>query len=182
MRNNLKDDPRYSNHESRPDLAGEHPQGDFFQLLIFLLFAAVVLIDHFLLGWAAECRSFVPFGIRLPISLALILVGLYMAFEGIHMVFSEYTEQPRMVTSGLFSLMRHPVYLGALIIYVGLLVLILSPLAFLAFLGAILLYNWLALDEERRMQIVFGDQYKSYCQQTPRWLPRLNSRNKKIRR
>ncbi len=182
MNNCLKDDPRYSNHESRPDLAGEHPQGDFFQLLIFLLFTAAVLIDHFLLGWAAEFRSFVPFSIRLPISLALILVGLYMALAGIHQVFSDYTEQPRMVTSGLFSLMRHPVYLGALIIYVGLLVLILSPLAFLAFLGAILLYNWLALDEERRMLKVFGDQYQSYCQQTPRWLPRLISRNNKIRR
>ena len=173
MNNQLKDDPRYRNHESRPDLAGEHPQGDRLQLLAFVFFVIAVLLDHFFLGWAARLRGMVPFGIRLPISLIIILTGGYLLLFGIHSVFSEYTEQPRMVTSGLFSFVRHPVYLGVLLIYLGLLVFILSPLAFLVFFAAALLYDWLMRDEEGRMLKVFGASYEVYCRQTPRWLPRF---------
>jgi protein-S-isoprenylcysteine O-methyltransferase Ste14 len=173
MDNNLSKDPRYQNHESRPDLAGEHPQGDRFQLYAFIIFSIAVLADHFLLGWAAYLRGKVLFGVRLPISMIFILLGVYLSLSGIHSVFSEYTEQPRMISSGLFSFMRHPVYLGAILIYTGLLVFILSPLAFFVFITVFLLYDWLARDEEARMLRVFGSRYEDYCRQTPRWLPRF---------
>lgn len=50
MNNHLKEDPRYQNHESRPDLAGEHPVGDTYQMIALLIFIAVVILDFFLLG------------------------------------------------------------------------------------------------------------------------------------
>ena len=173
MNNQLKNDPRYRSHDSRPDLAGEYPQGDRLQLLMFVLFVIAVLADHFFLGWAYSLRNLVPFGVRLPVSLVFILLGGFLSLFGIHSVFSEYTEEPRIYTSGLFSYVRHPVYLGALLIYIGLLVFFLSPLAFLIFIAVILLYDWLARDEEARMLKIFGARYKEYICQTPRWLPRL---------
>ncbi|MDP2965040.1 MAG: isoprenylcysteine carboxylmethyltransferase family protein [Pelolinea sp.] len=173
MTNQLKDDPRYRNHESRPDLAGEHPLGDKLQILVFIQFVIAVLVDHFYLGWAARLRNLVPFEVWLPVSLGLILLGGSLSFFGMHSVFSEYTEEPRMVASGLFSYVRHPVYLGALMVYSGLLVFILSPMALLIFIATILLYDWLAQDEEARMLKVFGTRYEEYMRQTPRWLPGL---------
>jgi protein-S-isoprenylcysteine O-methyltransferase Ste14 len=173
MNNQLKNDPRYINHESRPDLAGEHPQGDRYQLYGFLLFLAAVLIDHFFLGWAAFFRSGVPFGLRFPIALLIIFCGLYLTLSGIHTVFSEYTEHPRMITTGLFSFVRHPVYLGALLVYIGLLAFLLSPSGLLVFIAVFFLYDWLAQDEEARMLKVFGKQYEDYRLQTPKWLPRM---------
>ena len=172
MNNQLKDDPRYINHESRPDLAGEHPQGDRYQLYAFLSFTAAVLVDHFLLGWAANFRSVVPFGIRFPVALLFVIYGLFLSLSGIHTVFSEYTEHPRMISTGLFSYIRHPVYLGALLIYIGLLVFLLSPLAILVFIAIFILYDWLAQDEEARMLEVFGKRYEDYRLKTPKWLPR----------
>jgi protein-S-isoprenylcysteine O-methyltransferase Ste14 len=177
MNDQLKDDPRYINHESRPDLAGEHPQGDRYQLYAFLLFTAAILIDHFSLGWAAHFRSIIPFSARLPLALMIILFGLFLSLSGIHTVFSEYTEQPRMITSGLFSFVRHPVYLGALLVYIGLLVFFLSPLALIVFIAVFFLYDWLAQDEEARMLKVFAQRYEDYRRQTPKWLPRLFRRN-----
>jgi protein-S-isoprenylcysteine O-methyltransferase Ste14 len=177
MNNDLKDDPRYKNHETRPDLAGEHPRGDRFQLYAFILFTFGVLADHFFLGWAEHFRSITPFVIRFPLGLIIILKGVFLSLFGIQSVFSEYTEQPRMISSGLFSFIRHPVYLGALLFYVGLLVFILSPIGLLVFIAIFLLYDWLAQDEEARMIKVFGNLYKEYCGKTPRWLPRLFRRN-----
>ena len=177
MNDQLKNDPRYINHESRPDLAGEHPQGDRYQLYAFLLFTAAVLLDHYFLGWAARFRSVVPFGIRLPIALLAIIFGLFLSLSGIHTVFSEYTEQPRMITSGLFSFVRHPVYLGGLLVYIGLLAFLLSPLALLVFIAVFFLYDWLAQDEEARMLRVFGRRYEDYRHHTPKWLPRVCKRS-----
>ena len=173
MNNQLKEDPRYRNHESRPDLAGEHPQGDRFQLYAFILFFAAVLIDHYFLGWVANLRGSVPFGLRLPIGLLVIIFGLYLSFSGIQSVFSEYSEQPRMISNGLFSFVRHPVYLGALLVYIGMLSFLLSPLALIVFVAVFFLYDWQAEEEEARMLKVFGSQYEDYCQKTPRWLPRV---------
>ncbi len=177
MNNPLKNDPSYVDHKSRPDLAGEHPLGDRYQEYVFIIFSLAVLIDHYLLGWAANLRSFVPFGIRLPIALFFISFGIFLSFSGIHTIFSEYTEQPRMISTGLFSFVRHPVYLGALLVYIGLLAFLLSPLALLVFIAVFFLYDWLAQDEEARMLKLFGQQYEAYRQQTPKWLPCLIKRN-----
>ena len=173
MENKLKNDSRYRNHESRPDLAGEHPQGDRLQILVFILFVIAVLADHFYLGWSSTLRNLVPFGVRLPVSLVFILLGGFLSLMGIYSVFSEYTEKPRLYTSGFFSWVRHPIYLGVLLVYSGLLIFILSPLAILIFIAAILLYDWLASDEEERMLKLFGARYEEYMRQTPRWLPRF---------
>ncbi len=178
MNNRLKDDPRYSDHESRPDLAGEHPLGDRYQLYAFLLFITAVLVDHFFLGWAVQFRRIVPFGTRFPIAIVIALSGFYLSLTGIHSVFGEYTEKPHMITSGLFSFVRHPVYLGALLVYISLITFLLSPLASVVFIGILFLYDWLAQDEEIRMLKVFGKRYEDYRRQTPKWLPRIFKRNR----
>jgi protein-S-isoprenylcysteine O-methyltransferase Ste14 len=173
MGNDLKNDPRYRNHESRPDLAGEHPQGDRLQILMFLLFITSILMDHYFIGWAIRLRAMVPFGLRFALSLAIILLGGFLSFYGLRSVFSEYTEKPRMISSGLFAYIRHPVYLGAMVVYFGILVYILSPLALIIFIMTTLLYDWLAQDEETRMLKIFSTRYEEYMCETPRWLPRL---------
>ena len=173
MDNPLKNDPRYLNHESRPDLAGEHPQGDRLQLAAFIMFVIAFLVDHFFIGWAASIRSYIPFWYRCAVSVIFIFTGLFLSISGIQFVFSDYTEEPRMLTSRYFTWVRHPIYLGALLVYVGLLIFILSPLALFAFFGVGMLYDWLARDEEARMLDTFGARYEEYKCQTPRWFPAL---------
>jgi len=173
MNENLKSDPRYKNHESRPDLAGEHPLGDTYQMIGMAVFVIAIIVD---LLWV---KSTVPlkviFGswIRLSLGLAVMAFGGWLALYGIHIVFSEYTEEPRMITRHLFSAVRHPVYLGAIVVYIGLLIITLSPLGIIVFIGIIFLYDWLARDEEARMLKIFGDRYRAYIHRVPRWLPRF---------
>jgi protein-S-isoprenylcysteine O-methyltransferase Ste14 len=73
---------------------------------------------------------------------------------------------------------RHPVYLGALLIWGGLTLCFLSPIAAaitaVYVIPAYLLY---IRSEEAMMLDSFGDQYAGYRQQVPMLLPRLRLRN-----
>lgn len=169
----LRNDPRYKNHESRPDLAGEHPKGDSYQALAFLIFMAAIAIDYFFIGLGPRLNDQINFWIRLVLGAAITIFGGWLALYGIKIVFSEYTEQPRMITRSLFSFVRHPVYLGAMIIYVGALAFTMSPLGLAVFAGVFFLYDWLAQDEEQRMENIFGEKYLTYKSRVPRWLPRF---------
>ncbi len=171
MNPHLKNDPRYQNHERRPDLAGEHPLGDTWQLIAMLVFAVANATDYFLLGFSQKFNGMVSLWARLPFGLVLLTLGGWLAFYGIHVVFSDYREEPVMLTEGLFALMRHPVYLGAMLIYLAILLLTLSPLGGLVFLGVVGLYQWLARHEESLMLGIFGEAYREYQQRVPMWLP-----------
>jgi len=171
MNPHLRDDPRYKDHERRPDLAGEHPIGDTCQLIALIIFLIAGLLDYVWFGFPQKLNSLVSIGWRLPISLILLAVGGWLALHGIRIVFGDYHEEPTMITDRLYARMRHPIYLGAVLIYVAVLLLSLSLLAGIVWLGVLTMYQWLAKDEERRMLAVFGDEYQVYQKQVPMWLP-----------
>lgn len=78
-----------------------------------------------------------------------------------------------LVTGGAYGLVRHPVYLGAIVIWSGLSLCFLSAVAAaittLYVLPAYLLY---ARSEEAMMLESFGDEYRRYRREVPMLLPR----------
>jgi protein-S-isoprenylcysteine O-methyltransferase Ste14 len=82
--------------------------------------------------------------------------------------------QKELVTSGVYSIVRHPMYLAGIVIFTfnphitahGLTVTILADLYFL--FGAFI--------EERRFLRIFGDQYREYMKRVPRLIPKLRPR------
>jgi len=80
----------------------------------------------------------------------------------------------KLVTKGAYGVVRHPVYLAALLIWCGLSLCFLSAEAAIVtslyVLPAYLLY---IRSEEMMMLDFFGDEYRRYRQQVPMLLPRL---------
>jgi protein-S-isoprenylcysteine O-methyltransferase Ste14 len=78
-----------------------------------------------------------------------------------------------LVTDGIYGIIRHPSYLGALIYFLG------WGLAFRSGVGVLLtLLMFLPLlarihAEERLLREQFGDEYAAYCARTSRLIPRL---------
>ena len=164
---------QFDNHETRPDLAGEHLKGDFYQLLAIAAFLLVTLVDYFLLRVPQAFQNFISIWLRIPIAMSIVSVGGWLALYGIHMVFGEYRREPVFIKEGMFGYVRHPIYLGAILVYLGILVLTLSPLAFLVWLAAIYLYYRLSKYEEKRLVEHFGDAYRDYQAKVPMMFPRF---------
>jgi protein-S-isoprenylcysteine O-methyltransferase Ste14 len=81
-------------------------------------------------------------------------------------------EDQELVTRGAYGLVRHPVYLGVMLIWLGLSVAFLNPIALIiTAVYVIPFYVFYILSEERMMKEEFGDAYARYCRRVPMLLP-----------
>jgi|Deesub1362B_J571_1020462.scaffolds.fasta_scaffold01641_4 protein-S-isoprenylcysteine O-methyltransferase Ste14 len=80
-------------------------------------------------------------------------------------------EQKRLVTSGLYAKVRHPMYLGAILFIWA--TPELRSLDALLYILATLYFAFGIYMEERRLREEFGDAYESYRSRVPAIIPRL---------
>ncbi len=78
-----------------------------------------------------------------------------------------------LVTTGLYSRVRHPQYSGLFLVTIGLL--IQWPTIITAVMWPVLVYAYyrLAKKEEADMEREFGDKYRKYTEKVPMFIPRL---------
>jgi len=82
-------------------------------------------------------------------------------------------------TTGIYSVVRHPLYLGNLIIILGLLLYI--RVWWFAMVGALMFwiyYERIAFAEEEFLRRKFGDAYVDWADKTPAFLPRYANWNR----
>jgi protein-S-isoprenylcysteine O-methyltransferase Ste14 len=78
-----------------------------------------------------------------------------------------------LVQGGVFNHCRNPLYLGNILMCVGIAIVAQSWVFLLGVLPAILLaYSCIVAAEEAYLRERFGAQYAAYCARVPRWLPR----------
>lgn len=102
-------------------------------------------------------------------SLKLIQVN---SFLGINRKNFEETT-PDLVISGIYSQIRHPLYLGLLAIFFGYF-LVSGTVGALIHLGCLIVYLPIGIHfEEKNLIELFGENYRSYQKQVPAFLPRI---------
>lgn len=86
-----------------------------------------------------------------------------------------------LVTTGIFSHCRNPLYVGNILILVGLGIAS-NSLLFMAVFTPLFLFFWQAivLAEENYLRNKFGEQYNEYCKRANRWLINFNGIGKTL--
>jgi len=79
----------------------------------------------------------------------------------------------KLVTSGIFRFIRHPMYAALLLLAWGGLLKSLTVLGLLAALTASIALLMASLVEERENLIFFGDEYRAYMRRSKRFIPFL---------
>ena len=75
------------------------------------------------------------------------------------------------VDTGIYGYTRNPMYLGHLIFMAGLAITFLSLPTLALFLFHIPWFHRRALEDEERLQVMFGREYEDYRIRVKRWLP-----------
>jgi protein-S-isoprenylcysteine O-methyltransferase Ste14 len=172
--------PRH-NHTSkrsqqRHDLAGEHWFTDRGQVLFACLFAAVWVSDSFFLNYSTFPTQYMLVSVRIPIGITLLALAGYLSGKGLHIVFGEKRQKPSVIQKGVFGVVRHPIYLAEILLYLGLLVLNMSLAALGVWIAAIIFLHYVSRYEEKLLIERFGEEYKQYMRRVPMWLPGIRRR------
>jgi protein-S-isoprenylcysteine O-methyltransferase Ste14 len=163
-------------HQHRTDLAGEHALSDIGQLVLACLFTATWIADSFFLKYTTVLNHHVPPVIRIPLGVILLVTSAYLARTGMSIVFGETREDPGVIRKGVFSVVRHPIYLSEMLLYLGLLMLSMSLAAAFVWVIAVVFLHHISRYEERLLLARFGEEYAQYMRDVPMWIPRLRKR------
>lgn len=123
---------------------------------------------------------------RPELNALLDLAGIFVALLGqglrIITIGYEYIERggrdrkvyaSKLVTGGVFSHCRNPLYVGNILLAVGLALVIHSTLFYLTVLPFVLIaYISIVSAEEKFLSEKFGNEYVQYCRSVNRWLPK----------
>ena len=163
-------------HAHRDDLTGECVWGDIGQTILLVIFLVVWVLDSFVLRYTTFLSVYVPFYIQLPLVVLLLISSGYFSQAGLRIVFGETRDHPMVIHKGVFNIVRHPIYFGAVLGYLGLTLASCSLAAFVLWLGITYFYNYISLYEEKLLLQYFGAEYRQYMNEVPMWIPKFRKR------
>lgn len=159
-------------------LVGEEmPYSHHLQIISAVAFLLVWSLDSFLFKFSVGLASFVPWVFRLIGALCVIILGIMLVRLAEKALFQEELESPKMevIDAGILGHVRHPLYLGVLMVYLGFIFGTFSIISFAIFVIIALVHDKMATYEEQDLERIFGETYLTYKSTVPKWIPRLSS-------
>ena len=143
----------------------------------------VLMIGSMLTLWIGIGLAFTQIGAMhsAPVQIAgLVVLGIGIAVRStaiaqlgrFHTPNVAIREDHQLKVTGLYRLVRHPSYLGALIAYLGFSLALGNWLSVVVIVGVMsCLYRYRIHEEDAAMLAAFGDAYRAYCVRTRRLIP-----------
>jgi len=169
----MKTNSKVKKHQGRTDLVGEHRWGDSGQIILLILFLSIWITDSFFLHYSTFLNDNISIYIRLIAGTLVLLCAGQLARSGLRVIFGEVRENPEVIRKGIFSKVRHPIYLGAILLYLGLILYSLSLISMGFWIIIIIFYILISKYEERILTAHFGQEYIEYKKEVPMLLPKL---------
>ena len=140
--------------------------------------AAIVLLIFQNIPMSILDENFIPMGYTVySIGIVFTAIGLIFSAWARHHLGSNWSqaitikEDHRLITSGPYAFVRHPIYTGLLLALIGTAIAIgkWRGLIAVALVFTVLMYKLIL--EEKLMQVQFGDSYKKYSRQVSALIP-----------
>lgn len=154
-----------------------------FPLTVYLLASALGLpelpgvmgtLDGHLVAQALQAVTGIGLGaaswLVMAASSALMALAFYLVYAGWKQI---HAAGGRLVTDGVYAHMRHPQYMGILVLTLGLFIHWPTILTALMWPVILVTYTRLARREEQGALAVFGDRYRVYQIKVPAFFPRI---------
>ncbi|MEQ1613786.1 MAG: isoprenylcysteine carboxylmethyltransferase family protein [Hyphomicrobiaceae bacterium] len=120
-------------------------------------------------GWKAN-PHFGPFHV-----LSFVLIGGgFMVISNAWHVLYQAQKRNELATTGPYAYVRHPQYVGFILVMLGFLVQWPTLLTLAMFPVLVWMYMRLAKAEEREANAAFGERYRRYAARVPGFIPRLS--------
>jgi protein-S-isoprenylcysteine O-methyltransferase Ste14 len=159
------------------DLNGNRILTDAGRAVLFVLFMAAWIPDM-VLHYADFLTIYITPFVRIPLAVVFYLLAVYMAVNGMSTIYKMKSGKPEVIRTGVFRLVRHPVYLAEILLYLGFLMVNISLTAVGVWLITIAFLHFISCREEKTLSVYFGDEYTRYRADIPMWLPVPRAKHK----
>jgi protein-S-isoprenylcysteine O-methyltransferase Ste14 len=163
-------------------LGPEHPLNYKLQQIMITLFFAVWVIDSLsllLFRYSSVLFDVISFPILILPAALLFIVGLYLITQTHGKVLVEKSERAKFIDSGVYSWVRHPMYLGGLLLFLSFFFISASLIALGIWIVFFIILNKMAAYEEKELVRILGKKYVNYQKRVSKWFPHLST-NRKI--
>lgn len=132
------------------------------------ILTALQVVAIGVLGWVlATLRT--PWNLQRTVGTALVIIGVVgIVFARIELgkSFSVRAEAHKLVTTGIYSKIRNPIYVCGVVMLSGVILILQRPQFFIAVFLVILGQTIRARREARVLEAAFGDAYREYRRKT----------------
>jgi protein-S-isoprenylcysteine O-methyltransferase Ste14 len=156
----------------------------FIRLGLLAVFLFTWSIDSFFLNATIFLSDYIHLVIRLTLSFLALISAIILFYFSIQLLYgSEEFEREskakygtiyvinKVLDSGVYGRVRHPLYLGFLFFYLAMFLTTLSLACLFIFLFVILIFDRIAASEEKKLIELYGAEYLEYKKRVRRWIP-----------
>ncbi|MFQ5799927.1 MAG: methyltransferase family protein, partial [Bacteroidota bacterium] len=140
-----------------------------------ILFAAIVTRPRIMLGSPSLDRILIVSGTAVALGgevVRLFTIGLDYIHRGGK---DSQVYARRLVQGGVYAITRNPMYVGNVLIAIGMTMATSSPLAYVLIIPLFLfVYHTIVLAEEKYLRNKFGSEYDNYCDKVNRFVPPMS--------
>jgi protein-S-isoprenylcysteine O-methyltransferase Ste14 len=163
--------------QSGDELSENRRLTDTGQAVLFVLFMTVWITD-LVLHYADFLTVYITPYLRIPLAAVFFLIAIYMAVKGMSAIYAMKAGNPGVIRTGVFGMVRHPVYLAEILLYLGFLMINISLAAVAVWLITVTFLHYISCREEKALSTLHGDEYTRYRTEVPMWLPVLRTGQK----
>lgn len=156
-------------HTHSHGLGSEHPLSHQIQFGSIIIFILCWIMDSFLLNLFSEIRNAIPLYLKIVLFVFTLAGGLYFMQKSQNIVFSAKS----IVDESVYGIVRHPLYIGSLLLCFSLAFLTMSIISFIVLIPILFLYNMIMKYEEVELEKEFGNEYTQYKKKVARWIPKV---------
>jgi protein-S-isoprenylcysteine O-methyltransferase Ste14 len=142
-------------------------------------YSEVFQLEFLLIGLLGEDLFYLVFTYLIfPASTIIIVIGILLIVFGWRQIYKARREsQGKLVTTGIYKYVRHPQYIGFLLLTFGMLLEWPTIFTVLLWPALVVVYWRLAKEEDKEIEERFGEEFREYKRKVPGFIPRLRAKN-----
>jgi len=156
---------------NRDNLAGEHTFTDTGQLILLAIFFVTWITDSFFFHYSVFLKSYVPLYVHLLAGIVLLPVSAIFTLSAHKAVFGKEVQKSGLITRGVFSIVRHPMYFGSWLFFFGLMLITLSLTSAAVCILIFVFYYLVSKYEEKLLLQKYKTAYEEYRTGVPMLFP-----------
>jgi protein-S-isoprenylcysteine O-methyltransferase Ste14 len=157
----------------------EYPNSHLIQLFCLLSFLGIWFLDSFVFKLTTFLDLYIPLIVRLCLFLITLIHAIVLLRSVHHLLLDQDNERKpqssnhhhpnRLITTGVMTIVRNPLYLSVLLLYFSFVLATFSLVSALALLIIFIIHDIMVNYEEQQLQFMFGENYLKYKNQVPKW-------------